>query len=148
LGLIGLAIIIVAFFALFFISDMRDDKEADKQALKAFESYQATIEYINSYYDENQKYPVNIESVSPQSEELPWYFYETFNDRDDFILQVQQSGVSSRFYRYCSRKELEYCDASIGKQEVITGGQGSICYIRHWQLGDWVATYWPSSCEP
>ncbi|MDR1169055.1 MAG: hypothetical protein LBK53_09255 [Heliobacteriaceae bacterium] len=126
--LLLLSIICVIMSAAYIIWDFQENK----LALEALKDYQPTINYIKRYKNENEKYPADTKAINPKSESLPFYIYTTFNNEKDFILEVRHCEISSKMYRYCSKKELEHCDATIKSSP-----------DRHFQLGDWVVTKFP-----
>lgn len=78
-------------------------------------AYNPTIKYLEDYKNKNGVYPENISNLKPKSEAFPYYIYETFNERKDFVLSVRENDDFTSdvtCYKYCSNKNLKNCTAT------------------------------------
>ena len=98
--------------------------------------YQPLIDSINEYKKENDIYPDNIEKIEVNSKKFPYYTYETYNNKQDYIFLVNDSEYDPKFpssgiYRYCSNINLDDCNPEINNR-----------FVERYTVDNWVVTYY------
>ncbi len=105
-----LTILLTVIFECFFvaISTFGLDLKYTYQEFKELNEYRPIINYIEQYKKQNGVYPRALRKDLIVPKNYTYYQYETFNNNQDFKLNVSDYATVS--YTYCSNKKLNGCD--------------------------------------